>query len=100
MSRKTLFTLLGVFAVVAVLSYIFVIHPALRIRAKAMALQSEIQVLKADVKSNDIDLIKKHMGTLDVKYKSLKQNQNQSTGRLSSRMSAISKTVLKPDDMS
>jgi hypothetical protein len=66
--KKTWLTVLGVIAVVGLVSYFLFIAPALRIRAKGMELVKEAQVLKADMKSNDIDLIKTHLKDFGKKY--------------------------------
>lgn len=66
--KKLWRTVLGVVAVVGIAAYFLIISPALRIRAKGMELVAEAKILKADMKSNDIDLIKKDLGTFSKKY--------------------------------
>lgn len=53
---------------VAVVGYFLFYRPAMRIKAKGMELVSEAKLLKADVKANDIDLIKKRLVSIDAKY--------------------------------
>ncbi len=67
-AKKILIPLLGGLLIVGIAAYFILIQPALRIRAKGMELAKEAKVLKADLKSNDIDLIKKHMGDFSKKY--------------------------------
>ena len=69
--------LLGVFLVLGVLTYIFVYTPAMEIKAKGMEVKQEAELLKADVKSNDIDLIKNRMNSLSNKYAGLEKESEQ-----------------------
>ncbi len=66
--KKVWFTVVGVLAVVGIVAFFLFIQPALKIRAKGMELAKEAEVLKADMKSNDIDLIKTHLGDFSKKY--------------------------------
>ncbi len=58
----------AVVMVVAIVGYFLFYRPAMRIKAKGMELTAEAKLLKADVKANDIDLIKKRLVSIDAKY--------------------------------
>ncbi len=69
--------MLGVFVLLGILGYIFVYTPAMKIKAKGMEVMAEAELLKTDVKSNDIDLIKNRMNSLSDKYAGLEQESKQ-----------------------
>lgn len=54
--------------IIGLVGYFLVYRPAMRIKAKGMELAAEAKLLKADVKANDIDLIKKRLGSVGSKY--------------------------------
>ncbi len=59
---------LGVLVVLGIIGYFTVFQPAMKIRAAANEVMKEAQLLKQDIKSNDIDLINKHIDDLSKKY--------------------------------
>jgi len=64
----TLASILGVILVVLILGYIFIFMPAMKLKASAQAVANEATLLKADLKSNDIDLIDKRINSISEKY--------------------------------
>lgn len=66
--RKLLGLLVIPLIVIVVLGYFLAYLPAMRIKAKGMEVMAEAQLLKADVKQNDIDLISKRLNTISKKY--------------------------------
>ncbi len=74
---SALLGVLGVFVVFGILGYIFVYTPAMKIKARGMEVKQEAELLKADVKSNDIDLIKNRMNSISDKYAGLEKESEQ-----------------------
>ncbi len=67
-NRKVL-TGIAIFLVVfGVAAYFLAIQPAMRIRAKGLEVVAEARKLQATVKANDIDLLRKDIDNMAVKY--------------------------------
>ncbi len=60
---------LGVALLVILLLGILIYLPVMRIKAKAKVLVASAQIMKADIKKNDIDLLQKDMDDVETKYK-------------------------------
>lgn len=72
-----LLSLLGVFVILGILGYIFIYSPAMKIKAKGMEVAAEAELLKEDIKSNDIDLIKNRFKSVSDKYGAFEQEAQQ-----------------------
>jgi len=72
-----LLSVLGVFVILGILGYVFLYMPAMKIKARGMEVMAEAQLLKADVKSNDIDLIKNRVNSVSDKYGALEKESEQ-----------------------
>lgn len=60
---------IGIFLLAVILvGYFLVYLPVTRIKAKGMEVKKEAQLLQQDIKSNDIDLTRKHIDDLSKKY--------------------------------
>src|SRR3990167_2156861 len=59
---------LAVLFVLGIIGYFAVFQPAMKIRAAGMEVMKQAKLLKQDIKSNDIDLINKHIDVLSKKY--------------------------------
>ncbi|MBP9690851.1 DUF4012 domain-containing protein, partial [Candidatus Woesebacteria bacterium] len=59
--------------VLGVLGYVFVYIPAMKIKAAGLEVKAEALLLKADAKSNDIDLLKNRMKSVSDKYSLLEK---------------------------
>ncbi|MDA1316408.1 MAG: DUF4012 domain-containing protein [bacterium] len=59
---------LGVVFVMLVLGYIFIFMPAMKLKVSGQVVADEATLLKADIKSNDIDLIDARITSLSEKY--------------------------------
>ncbi|CAN5169241.1 hypothetical protein BH09PAT2_BH09PAT2_08630 [soil metagenome] len=66
--QKVGLIVLLVVVLVGIFGFFFVYQPAMRIRAKGMEVAAEAKLLKADVKANDIDLMKKRLASVSTKY--------------------------------
>ena len=64
---------LAVLFVLGVIGYFVVFQPAMKIRAAANEVMKEVKILKKDIKSNDIDLINKHIDNLSKKYQAFEK---------------------------
>lgn len=67
-AKKIGVIVLAIFLVVGILGYFLFYLPAMKIKAKGMELAAEAQLLKQDVKANDIDLMKKRLASVESKY--------------------------------
>lgn len=76
--KKVLLISIGVilflFISISVFSYFFVYRPYQKIRASASDVEKEANLLKEDVKKNDIDLIKNRVDSLSKKYTQLEKD--------------------------
>lgn len=72
--------LIGLFVLLVglgVAGYIVAYIPAMKIKAAAMDVQAEAELLRTDVKSNDIDLIKNRITSVSDKYTNLEKESQQ-----------------------
>ena len=67
---------LAVVLILGVIGYFLIVSPVMRIRAAGMELAKEAQLLKKDIKSNDIDLIKKHIAVVSKKYEAFEKESS------------------------
>ncbi len=67
-NKKVLFGILGFFLVLGIAAYFLAYLPAMRIRAKGMEVANEARKLNADIKANDIDLIRQDIDNIGNKY--------------------------------
>jgi len=64
---------LAVLLVLGIIGYFVVVQPAMKIRAAANEVMKEVKILKQDIKSNNIDLIKKHIADTSKKYEAFEK---------------------------
>ena len=75
--KKTLtivgISLVSIILIVGIAAYVLFYLPAMKIKAKGMAVAAEAKLLKEDVKANDIDILRKRLDSVNSKYAELEK---------------------------
>lgn len=67
--NKALKVILGLFVIIALFSYFFIVRPVTKIKAQANILMASAKELKGAFAKNDIDLVKAKLNDFSTKYK-------------------------------